>query len=81
LHSRTIALVATLQIVSVRSMPSERACLSAASVSAVSPLCEIVTTSVFGSGTLSRYRYSLAISTCVGMRAIASSHTFAVIPA
>ena len=53
-HSRTIALVATLQTVSVCAMPSERACFSAASVSAVSPLCEIVTTSVFGFGTLSR---------------------------
>ena len=54
LHSRTIALVPTLQTVSVCSMPSERACLSAASVSAVSPLWLMVTTSVFGSGTLSR---------------------------
>ena len=54
LHSRTIALVATLQIVSVCSMPSERACLSAASVSAVSPDWLMVTTSVFGSGTDSR---------------------------
>ncbi len=53
-HSRTIALVATLQTVSVCVMPSERACFSAASVSAVSPLCEIVTTSVRGLGTLSR---------------------------
>ena len=35
-------------------MPSERACFSAASVSAVSPLCVIVTTSVRGFGTLSR---------------------------
>ena len=35
-------------------MPSARACFSADSVSAVSPLCEIVTTSVRGLGTLSR---------------------------
>ena len=54
LHSRTMALVATLQMVSVCCMPSERACLSAASVSAVSPDCEIVTTSARGFGTLSR---------------------------
>ena len=54
LHSRTMALVATLQIVSVCGMPRERACFSAASVSAVSPLCVIVTTSVRGIGTLSR---------------------------
>ncbi|CUJ38976.1 Uncharacterised protein [Achromobacter xylosoxidans] len=54
LHSRTMALVDTLQMVSVFSMPSERACLSAASVSAVSPDCEIVTTSERGFGTLSR---------------------------
>ena len=54
LHSRTIALVATLQIVSVCSMPRLRACLSAAIVSAVSPLWLMVTTSVRGSGTLSR---------------------------
>jgi hypothetical protein len=46
--------VATLQIVSVCSMPCARACFSAASVSAVSPLWVMVTTSVFGSGTLSR---------------------------
>ena len=38
------ALVDTLQTVSVCSMPSERACFTAASVSAVSPLCVIVTT-------------------------------------
>ena len=54
LHSRTIALVDTLQIVSVFSMPSERACFSAAIVSAVSPDWEMVTTSVSGCGTLSR---------------------------
>ena len=53
-HSRTIALVATLHTVSVCAMPSERACLSAASVSAVSPLCVMVTTSVRAWGTLSR---------------------------
>ena len=53
-HSRTIALVATLHTVSVVAIPSERACLSAASVSAVSPLWVIVTTSVRGLGTLSR---------------------------
>ena len=35
-------------------MPSPRACFSAASVSAVSPLCEMVTTRVRGFGTLSR---------------------------
>ena len=49
-----MALVATLQIVSVCCMPSERACFSAASVSAVSPLWLMVTTSVRGSGTLVR---------------------------
>jgi hypothetical protein len=35
-----MALVDTLQMVSVFSMPSDRACFSAASVSAVSPDCE-----------------------------------------
>jgi hypothetical protein len=35
----------------------------APSTSAVSPLCDTATTSVFGLATLSRYRYSLAIST------------------
>ncbi|MNT55782.1 hypothetical protein D3C72_1930470 [compost metagenome] len=54
LHSRTMALVDTLQMVSVFSMPSERACFRAASVSAVSPDCEMVTTSERGLGTLSR---------------------------
>ena len=54
LHSRTIALVATLHTVSVCGMPSERACFNAAMVSAVSPLWLMVTTSVRGSGTLSR---------------------------
>jgi len=53
-HSRTMALVATLQIVNVCGMPRLRACFNAASVSAVSPDCVIVTTSVRGSGTLSR---------------------------
>ena len=52
--SRIIALEATLQIASVRFWPSDCACLSAASVSAVSPDCETTTTSVFGSGTLAR---------------------------
>ncbi len=42
---RTIALVATLQIASVCVWPSACACLSAASVSAVSPDCEITSTS------------------------------------
>ncbi|MNC92271.1 hypothetical protein D3C83_86660 [compost metagenome] len=79
--SRIIALVATLQIASVRSWPSERACLSAASVSAVSPDWEMTTTSVLALGTLSRYRYSLAISTCVGRRASDSIQYFAVSPA
>jgi hypothetical protein len=54
LHSRTMALVATLQMVSVWAMPRPRACFSAAMVSAVSPLWLMVTTSVRGSGTLSR---------------------------
>jgi hypothetical protein len=49
-----MALVATLQMVSVCTMPRLRACFSAASVSAVSPLWLMVTTSVRGSGTLSR---------------------------
>ena len=53
-HSRTMALVATLQIVRVWGMPSSRACFTAASVSAVSPLWVIVTTRVRGFGTLSR---------------------------
>jgi hypothetical protein len=49
-----MALVATLQIVSVCFMPWLRACFSAAKVSAVSPLCVMVTTRVRGLGTLSR---------------------------
>ncbi|CFN62283.1 Uncharacterised protein [Bordetella pertussis] len=53
-HSRTMALVTTLHTVSVCCMPSERTCLSAARVSAVSPDCEMVTTSALGLGTLSR---------------------------
>ena len=46
-----MALVATLQIVSVCSMPRLCAWRSAASVSAVSPDWVMVTTSVFGFGT------------------------------
>jgi len=68
-----MALVATLQIVRVRVMPRLRACLRAARVSAVSPLWLMVMIRVRGSGTLSRYRYSLATSTVVGMPAMASS--------
>jgi hypothetical protein len=49
-----MALVDTLQMVRVCSMPKPRACFSAAMVSAVSPDWEIVTTRVFGFGTLSR---------------------------
>ena len=52
--SRTIADVPTLQIASVCVWPSDFACLSAASVSAVSPDWLMTTTSVFGFGTLSR---------------------------
>src|SRR5260363_381635 len=48
---RTIALVATLQIASDCACPSACAYLSAASVSAVSPDCEMATTSVSGCGT------------------------------
>ena len=51
---RTIELVATLQIASVCAWPSDFACFSAASVSAVSPDCDTTTTSAFGLGTLSR---------------------------
>jgi hypothetical protein len=54
LHSRTIADVDTLQIVSVCSMPRPRACFRAAMVSAVSPDWLMVTISVRGLGTLSR---------------------------
>ena len=49
-----MALVATLQMVSVWAMPSDCAWRRAARVSAVSPLWVMVTTSVFGSGTDSR---------------------------
>jgi hypothetical protein len=49
--SRTIADSGTLQIDSVCVMPSDLAYFSAASVSAVSPDCEMVTTSVCGSAT------------------------------
>jgi hypothetical protein len=52
--SRIIALVATLQIASVRFWPSDLAWRSAASVSAVSPDCDTATTSVAGSGMLLR---------------------------
>jgi hypothetical protein len=50
-HSRTMADSATLQIASVRPMPSALACLTEASVSAVSPDWEIATTSCSGFGT------------------------------
>ena len=50
-------------------------------VSAVSPDCDTVTTSVFGSVTGSRYRYSLATSTSHGIPATASNQYFAVNPA
>jgi len=49
-----MALVDTLQMVSVCVMPRLRACLRAAMVSAVSPDWLMVTTSVEGTGTLSR---------------------------
>src|SRR5471032_2152601 len=81
LVNRTIALEATLQTASVCLCPSACACFKAASVSAVSPDCEITTTKARGFGTDSRYRYSLAISTCVGIFATDSSQYFAVIPA
>jgi hypothetical protein len=51
---RTIELVATLQMVSVLAWPSDFACFSAASVSAVSPDCDTTITSAVGLGTLSR---------------------------
>ena len=51
---RISALSGTLQIVSVSVMPSDFACARAAIVSAVSPDCEIVSTSVSGCGTESR---------------------------
>ena len=54
LVARAIALVGTLMMPSVVPMPSDCACFSAASVSAVSPDCEITMTSVRGFGTLSR---------------------------
>jgi hypothetical protein len=44
----------TLQMARLCTWPSERACWSAASVSAVSPDCEMVTTRVDGLGTESR---------------------------
>ena len=44
----------TLQMASEKGWPSLRACVSAAIVSAVSPDCEITTTSVRGLGTVSR---------------------------
>jgi hypothetical protein len=49
-----MALEATLQIASVCLWPSDCACFSAARVSAVSPDCEITTTSARGLGTLTR---------------------------
>ncbi|MNL21936.1 hypothetical protein D3C87_1432520 [compost metagenome] len=52
--SRTIALVATLQMASVWVWPRSRAWRSAAMVSAVSPDWEITTTSARGFGTVSR---------------------------
>jgi len=76
-----IALVATLHTASVYVIPSDRACLRAASVSAVSPDCDTTTTSVAGSGTEIRERYSLAISTSVGTWAIDSIQLRATQPA
>ena len=52
--SRIIELVATLHTASVRVWPSDFACLSAASVSAVSPDCDTTTTSALLFGTLTR---------------------------
>jgi hypothetical protein len=49
--SRTMADSGTLQMARVRDWPSTRACLSAARVSAVSPDCEMATTSASGFGT------------------------------
>jgi hypothetical protein len=48
---------------SVWFMPSDFACLSAASVSAVSPDCEMVTTSAFGFGDRFAVAVLAAIST------------------
>jgi hypothetical protein len=70
----------TLQMVSVSCSPCALACCRAASVSAVSPDCEMVMTRVSGSDTDSRYRYSLAISTLTGTAAIDSSQYLATTP-
>ena len=51
---RAIVLVATLQIAIDSSWPMSRACSIAPIVSAVSPDCEMPTTSVRGSATVSR---------------------------
>jgi hypothetical protein len=53
-HSRTMADSGTLQIASVRPMPSALACLIEARVSAVSPDCEMATTSARDSATEAR---------------------------
>ncbi len=49
--SRTMADSATLQMARVRDWPRTRACFKAASVSAVSPDCEMAMTSASGFGT------------------------------
>ncbi len=53
-HSRTMADSGTLQMASVFVWPSDLAWRSAASVSAVSPDCEMATTSWRGLGTETR---------------------------
>src|SRR3954467_10619037 len=66
---RTRVLSGAFEIAKVARTPSRAACVRAAMVSAVSPDCEIATVSDRRGRALSRYRYSLAISTLTGIRA------------
>src|SRR4051794_17914385 len=70
---RTRVLSGAFEIAKVARTPSRAACVRAAMVSAVSPDCEIATVSDRRVRALSRYRYSLAISTLTRIRASDSS--------
>src|SRR5579871_1009872 len=65
----------------IESAPSEMAFSKAAKVSAVSPDCDTAITSVLLSVNVSRYLYSLAISTLTGIRNSDSIDGLAIIPA
>jgi hypothetical protein len=71
----------TLQIPKRDKYPRSSANLKQASVSAVSPDCEMVTNSVFGATTLFLYLNSLATSTLQGSPARPSSQYLATVPA